>query len=66
LAGKPWGYCITSPADKVVSMDSASADCDQVSRLPNADHRGLVKPDHERDDRYTFPMNRVRSYFDAR
>jgi hypothetical protein len=62
LGDRPKTACWGSRNDAVVSLESAQADCDEASALPQLDHRGLVKPVSSQEDNYRIPMYRVREY----
>ncbi len=64
LATKPHTFCEGSPADKVVSIESAQYGCDEKHTYPALDHRGLVKPTEMGEDRYKIPTYAVKKYLE--
>jgi hypothetical protein len=59
LARRPPTFCVTSPHDAIVSMDSALFQCDRFERLPEWGHIDLVKPTSAADARYRVVMDAV-------
>jgi hypothetical protein len=57
LAKPPITHGIGSPHDKIVSKDSASANCTKVHWYPMWGHKELVKPEDMDDDRYVIPTS---------
>ena len=54
LAKRPHSYCVGSPNDLVVSLESAQAGCDEQHAYPALGHIELVKPTSIREDRSRF------------
>ena len=60
LKDRPKTFCLTSPHDQIVSIDSAIAQCDEYLQYPQWGHIEMVKPLDPRDERYRVPMSRVK------
>ena len=60
LKDRPKTFCLTSPHDQIVSIDSAIAQCDDYLQYPQWGHIEMVKPLDARDERYRVPMSRVK------
>jgi pimeloyl-ACP methyl ester carboxylesterase len=60
---RPATQCYGSPHDDVVSETSAAFQCDKFTSYPQWGHRELVKPVDQRDERYSFPIRFITSFF---
>ncbi len=57
---RPHTFCLGSNHDRVVSSESALADCDEGVLYPMGySHTALVKPDNAQDQRYTTPVAHI-------
>jgi hypothetical protein len=59
LQDRPRTFCLSSPHDSIVDVDSAIAFCDNYLLYPQWDHTEMVKPDGNTDDRYLTPLSKI-------
>lgn len=60
---RPFSFCLYSPQDGVVEPSSARAGCDSDRPYTRGGHRAIVRPVDLADERYQFPIFRVKHYF---
>lgn len=59
---RPKTFCFTSPQDRVVSVQSALAFCDEGTEYPMWGHTEMVKPPSASDVRYVSPMTVIHEF----